>query len=64
MFGAIMLTVIRYRVYRVGTQQRDYLAEVKSRFDVLVTIEAPFNPVCSNDLEEQIAVVYHLAIDI
>ena len=38
-----MLTVIRYRVYRVGTQQRDYLAEVKSRLDVLVTIEAPFN---------------------
>ena len=38
-----MLTVIRYRVYRVGTQQHDYLAEVKSRLDVLVTIEATFN---------------------
>jgi len=38
-----MLTVIRYRVYRVGTQQRDYLAEVKSRFDVLGTIEATSN---------------------
>ena len=32
MFGAILLSVIRYRVYRVGTQQRDYLAGVKSRF--------------------------------
>ena len=30
MFGAIMLTVIRYRVYRVGTQQRDCIAGYKS----------------------------------
>lgn len=38
-----MLTVIRYRVYRVGTQQRDYLAGVKVVFDVLGTIEDTSN---------------------
>ena len=30
MFGAIRLTVTRYYVHRVDTQQRDYIAEYKS----------------------------------
>lgn len=30
MFGAIRLTVTRYYVHRVDTQQRDYIAGYKS----------------------------------
>lgn len=33
MFGAIRLTVTRYYVHRVDTQQRDYIAGNKSCLD-------------------------------